>query len=305
MKQRRITDAERARVQQILDAEQTPTSSTGPVKARLPVTDPAEPDTVLDVHRPHAARVYNFWLGGKDNFEADRMVAQEMANRLPSLVRTARANRAFMTRVTRYLAGELGIRQFLDIGTGLPSPEPNLHQVAQRIAPQSKVVYVDNDPLVLVHARALLTSAPEGETSYIEADARAPDKIFGDAGFILDTGQPVAVTLIAILQLIEDDTEVHRILAELMARLCPGSVLALSVITPDTNPEQVNAAAQAAQAQGIPVTPRTRAQAEAMFSGLRLLDPGVVLAHRWRPDPDDPPLPDHEVHVYGGVAIKP
>jgi S-adenosyl methyltransferase len=258
----------------------------------------------LKTDRPHAARVYQYWLGGKDTYAADRALGDEMARLLPSLPAAARANRAFMVRSSRYLAGALGIRQFLDLGTGLPVT-PNLHEVIQHIAPVSRVVYVDNDPLVLVHARALLSSHPDGMTAYIEGDIRQPEQILAVAADTLDLSQPVAVSLIAVLQLIPDDADVRAILDAFMRPLPPGSTLSLSAITADSDPEQVGAAVRAAHAQGIPVTPRSHQQTEAMFAGLELVDPGVVLAHRWRPDRDTPGLSDRDVHVYAGVAAKP
>jgi hypothetical protein len=264
------------------------------------VTEPVD----LKTDRPHPARVYQYWLGGKDNHAADRELGDKMAQLLPSLPGAARANRAFMLRSSRYLVRELGIRQFLDLGTGLPVT-PNLHEVVQQVEPRSRVVYVDNDPIVLVHARALLTSDPDGATAYLDSDIRDPDKVLNAARGTIDLGQPVAVSLIAITQLIPDDTEVRAILDALMRPMCPGSTLSLSAITADSDPDQVGAAARAAHARGIPVTPRTRQQTEAMFAGLDLVDPGVVLAHRWYPDQDTPNLDDNDVHVYTGVAIKP
>ena len=257
----------------------------------------------LKTDQPHAARVYQYWLGGKDNYAADRELGERMAQLLPSLPGAARANRAFMVRSSRYLAQERGIRQYLDLGTGLPVA-PNLHEVVQQVDPRSRVVYVDNDPIVLVHARALLTSDPRGATAYLDSDIRDPKRILEEASATLDFSQPVAVSLIAIIQLIPDDAHVHAILDTLLAALAPGSTLSLSAITADSDPEQVGAAVRAAHAQGLPVTPRTHDQTAALFAGLDLLDPGVVLAHRWYPDEDDPDLDDRDVHVYVGVGVK-
>jgi S-adenosyl methyltransferase len=257
----------------------------------------------LKTDQPHPARMYQYWLGGKDNYAADRELGDRMAQLLPSLPGAARANRAFMLRSSRYVARERGIRQYLDLGTGLPVT-PNLHEVVQQIAPQSRVVYVDNDPIVLVHARALLTSDPRGATAYLDADIREPGRILEAAKATLDFSEPVAVSLIAILQLIPDDSVVRGILDELLAVLCPGSTLAMSAITADSDPEQVGAAVRAANAQGVPVTPRTLARTEALFAGLDLVEPGVVLAHRWHPDDDTPDLDDRDVHVYVGVGVK-
>jgi hypothetical protein len=254
--------------------------------------------------QPHPARIYSYWLGGKDHFKVDRDAGDALAEKLPSIPIAARANRGFMVRAARYLTADLGIRQFLDIGTGLPT-SPNLHQVVQGIAPTVRVVYADNDPLVLVHARALLTSTPEGNTAYLDADLHDPVNIVEQARKTLDFDQPVAVTLIAILHLFPDDAEVHRILGELTAPLCPGSAVALSVVTGDSDPARAEAAQAAAQKHGLHITLRSKAQAEALFAGLELVEPGVVLVHRWHPSVSDPPLADHDVHVWGGVAVKP
>jgi S-adenosyl methyltransferase len=257
----------------------------------------------LKTDQPHPARMYQYWLGGKDNYAADRELGERMAKLLPSLPGAARANRAFMLRSSLYLARERGIRQYLDLGTGLPVT-PNLHEVVQRIAPQSRVVYVDNDPIVLVHARALLTSDPRGATAYLDADIRDPGRILEAAKATLDFSQPVAVSLIAIIQLIPDDRVVRGILDALVAEMCPGSTLSLSAITADSDPEQVGAAVQAARTRGLLITPRTRAQTEALFAGLDMVDPGVVLAHRWHPDDDAPDLDERDVHVYVGVGVR-
>jgi hypothetical protein len=258
----------------------------------------------LDVNRAHPARIYNYLLGGKDNFKADRDAADELAAELPSLPVTARANRAFLVRVVRYLAAVRGIRQFLDVGTGLPAA-PNLHEVAQGIAPAAKIVYVDNDPLVLVHARALLTSTPQGATHYLDADLHDPTRIIEQARRVLDLGQPVAVTLLAILHLFGDDAEVRLILKALTGPLCGSSAVAVSVATADSDPDGAKAAQQVAGKHGLSVTLRSRAQVAGMLAGLDLLDPGVTLVHRWRPHPDDPPLADADIHLWGAVGLKP
>jgi O-methyltransferase involved in polyketide biosynthesis len=216
-----------------------------------------------------------------------------------------RANRNFMARAAHYLAAEQGFRQFLDIGTGLPT-SPNLHEVVQRVAPESRIVYVDNDPIVLVHARALLNSAPEGKTTYIEADLRDPDSILGAPELgVLDLDKPVALCLFAILHFVTDEEVAHRLLDRLMAPLPSGSALALSTTTADSAPEEVARGHAAYRAQGIDVKPRGRAEVEGLFRGLNLVDPGVVLVHRWHPDEAARALPDEHVHVYGGVALKP
>jgi O-methyltransferase involved in polyketide biosynthesis len=254
----------------------------------------------------HAARIYDYLLGGKDNFAADREAAARITEKLPDLPTSMRANRDFVGRVVHYLAAEAGIRQFLDVGTGLPT-SPNLHEVAQQVAPQSRVVYVDNDPLVLVHARALLTSAPEGRTAYVDADLHDPDAIFSAPEFAdtLDLSQPVAVTLMAILQYVSDDDEARYILDRLLAPLPSGSALALSTVTADTAPQQVGGGNAAYKDSGIPIRSRTRAEVERLFDGLRLVEPGVSLVTRWRPDAQARAVDDSHVYMYGGVAIKP
>jgi hypothetical protein len=259
----------------------------------------------LNTEVPHPARIYDYLLGGKDNFEADRSAAASITDVWPSLPTSMRANRDFMTRVAGYLAEELGIRQFLDIGTGLPT-SPNLHEVVQQVDPTARVVYVDNDPIVLVHARALLTSTREGRTTYLEADLRDARAIV-DApvlGDTLDLSQPVAVCLLAIMHYIVDADQAHAIIDQLMAPMAPGSVLALSTATADTNPEEVGAGIAMYNARGIISAARSRAQVEDLFRGLDLVDPGVALVHRW-PDGDRRSIRDNHVSMYGGVGIKP
>jgi hypothetical protein len=260
----------------------------------------------LNTDVPHSARIYDYLLGGKDNFEADRQAAEEIQRRLPSIATSMRANRRFMARVARYLAEERGIRQFLDIGTGLPTA-PNLHQVVQDVAPESRVVYVDNDPIVLVHARALLTSTPEGRTAYLDADLRDTASILNapQLTHTFDLSRPVAVSLIAILQFIVDEDVAHRIIDELMTPMASGSTLALSVVTVDSAPADAPGAVATYRARGIDQKPRNKAEAEALFRGLDLIEPGVVLVHRWQPDEAALAFADSDVHMYGGVAVKP
>jgi O-methyltransferase involved in polyketide biosynthesis len=255
---------------------------------------------------PHAARIYDYLLGGKDNFAPDREAAAKIVENLPHLPTSMRASRNFMRRVVHYLAAETGIRQFLDIGTGLPTA-PNLHEVAQQVAPESRVVYVDNDPLVLVHARALLTSTPEGRTAYVDADLHEPDAIFAaqELRDTFDLDVPVAVTLMAVLQYVSDDQVVHRIIDRLLQPLAPGSVLALCTVTADTAPEQVDRGNSAYKDSGIPIRSRTRAEVEELFRGLNLVEPGVTLVSRWHPDDEAKAIDDAHVYLYGGVAIKP
>ena len=258
----------------------------------------------LNTAVPHSARIYDYLLGGKDNFEADRAAAAAIVESSPNLPTSMRANRQYMARVAHVLAAERGIRQFLDIGTGLPT-SPNLHEVVQRVAPESRVVYVDNDPIVLVHARALLTTAPEGVTAYVDADLRDVRAIL-EADAVretLDFSRPVAVSLIAILQFVTDEDEAHRIIDALMAPLSSGSVLAISTVTAH-NPEAV-AGARAYNARGIPAKARTDAEVAGLFRGLELLEPGVTLVNRWRPEPGSGVVNDDHVLMSGAVAVKP
>jgi O-methyltransferase involved in polyketide biosynthesis len=259
----------------------------------------------LNTEVPHSARIYDYLLGGKDNFAADRAAAAGITVDWPHLAISMRANRNYMARQAGFIAAELGIRQFLDIGAGLPTA-PNLHEVVQTLAPESRVIYVDNDPLVLVHARALLTSTPEGRTAYLDADLHDPDTIVTSDEFrdTFDLTQPVALSLIAVLQFITDDDEAHRIIDRLMAPLPPGSVLALSTVTADSAPDEVNKGVAAYVARGIDEKARDRAEVEDLFRGLELIDPGVVLVNHWRPDDAARAVPDEHVHMYGGVARK-
>ncbi|TDD98194.1 SAM-dependent methyltransferase [Actinomadura rubrisoli] len=254
---------------------------------------------------PHSARIYDYILGGKDNYPADRAAAASIVEDWPNLPTSMRANRKFMARMAHHLAAEHGIRQFLDIGTGLPT-SPNLHEVVQAVAPESRVVYVDNDPIVLVHARALLTSTPEGRTGYLDADFRDSDAILesGRLRDYLDLDRPVALSLIAILHFIVDDAEVRRIINRLMEPLAPGSILALSTTTLDNNPEVVAAGVAAYNAHGIPTVARTKSEVETFFNGLEILDPGVVPVHHWHPDQEAAALDDAQVTIHGGIAVK-
>jgi O-methyltransferase involved in polyketide biosynthesis len=262
--------------------------------------------TDLRIDRPHSARIYDYLLGGKDNFEADRAAADAIVANLPDLPVSMRANRRFMARVVHYLAAEHGIRQFLDVGTGLPTA-PNLHQVVQAVHPSARVVYVDNDPIVLVHARALLTSTPEGKTSYVDADLFKPDGILNapELRDTLDLSQPVALTLIAVIQYVMEEDEAHHIIARLTEPLAPGSALAISAVTNDSAPQDNPRAVAAYKASGISVKARDRAGVEALFNGWEIVDPGVTLIHRWRPGEEDQAVRDEQIYMYGGVAIKP
>jgi O-methyltransferase involved in polyketide biosynthesis len=244
--------------------------------------------TGIDSTVPHSARIWNYWLGGKDNYAVDRMAGEQTIAVLPEIVDIARASRAFLARVVRYLAADAGIRQFLDIGTGLPTAD-NTHEVAQRVAPESRVVYVDNDPMVLTHARALLVGSPEGATDYIDADARDVDTILNGAAETLDFTRPVAITMLGILPFIGDDEVAHGIVRRLLAAAPDGSYLAITHSTSEVSGERViKAVQQWNEVAPTPYTLRSPAQIATFFEGLTLVEPGLVPCPRWRPDPDDP-----------------
>jgi SAM-dependent methyltransferase len=243
--------------------------------------------------------VYGYWLGGKDHYPADREVAEEVIRRRPQVVAGARANRAFLRRVVRYLAGECGIRQFLDIGTGLPAPN-STHQVAQAVAPHSRVVYVDNDPLVLVHARALLTSAPQGSCDYVGADLRDTAAVLAGAARTLDLARPVAVLLLAVLHFLPGADDPAGVVAALARPLAPGSFVVISHLTADFAPGPVAAGVQAyTTLVPAPLVPRSHAQVSALFGGLPLVPPGVVPITEWRPATGPSP---QTADLYAGVA---
>jgi S-adenosyl methyltransferase len=267
------------------------------------VHDPDGPDlAVFDTGVAHPARVYNYWLGGKDNYEADRQAAEHAVAANPNILPGVRANRAFLRRAVEYLAGEAGIRQFLDIGTGLPTAE-NTHEVAQAIAPDARIVYVDNDPIVLAHARALLTSTPEGATAYVEADARDADTILAGAAKVLDFSQPIAVMFLMILQYIPDDEHPEQIVARLMDATPSGSYLVHSDTTGDIDSERVATATARLNARLGPAQlhRRTREQMAAYFTGLDMVEPGLVLLPEWRALAN----PAHMIPCYAGVGRKP
>jgi hypothetical protein len=257
----------------------------------------------LDTSVAHPARVYGYWLGGKDYFPADRKAAEDVMRLRPQVVASARANRGFLGRVVRYLAAEAGIGQFLDIGTGLPAPG-GTHETAQRVNPGSRVVYCDNDQLVLTHARALLTSTDQGTCGYVDADLREPQTILGQAAQTLDFTQPVAVLLLAVVHFVADADDPAGIVAALAGALAPGSYVVISHLTGDFAPGQVAAATAAYNAQvPVPVTARTHAQVTRLFGGLPLLAPGVVPVSEWRPEIGDPFGQPADLH--GGVARIP
>jgi hypothetical protein len=257
----------------------------------------------IDTSRAHTARIWNYWLGGKDNYQVDRAVGDQIRQLHPGIGDYARADRVFLGRAVRHLAGEAGIRQFLDIGTGLPTAD-NTHQVAQAIAPESRVVYVDNDPLVLAHARALLTSSLEGACDYIDADMRDPDKILAKAAQTLDFSQPVAVTMLGVVIFIEDDAAAYGVARQFMDAMPAGSYLVLSHTISSPAMPDVDAAVAFWNEHGTPkLTQRTPEQITRFFDGLDLLEPGVVSCSRWRQDSTPWGEPE-EVAMYGGVGRK-
>jgi hypothetical protein len=259
--------------------------------------------TKLDAGVPHSARLWNYWLGGKDNFAVDRAVADQILAMVPEMVESARADRAYLGRVVRYLAGEVGIRQFLDVGTGIPTAN-NTHEVAQQIAPTSRIVYVDNDPLVLVHARALLTSHPEGRTDYLEADLREPEKIIEGARRTLDFDQPIGLTMLGILNFVPDDDVAAQLVARLVEALPPGSYLAISHPTTEINGEtMIEALRLWNDGPAAKMVLRSAEQVKHLFGDLDMVEPGVVSCSQWRPDKGEEnaePVPH-----YGGVGRKP
>ncbi|MGW1894522.1 SAM-dependent methyltransferase [Streptomyces sp. NPDC002004] len=255
----------------------------------------------INTSQPHTARIWNYWLGGKDNYEVDRVVGDHIRELHPGIGEYARADRLFLGRAVRHLVADRGIRQFLDVGTGLPTAD-NTHEVAQRLAPESRVVYVDNDPLVLAHARALLTSTPEGRTDYLDEDLRNADAILEHATKTLDFTEPVALMLLGVVIFIGDDDEAYGLVRRLLDGLPPGSHLVLShTVTSPAMPD-VDAAVAYWNEHGTPkLTQRTPEAVARFFDGLEVLDPGVVSCSRWRPGDGDEP---GEVAMFGGVGLK-
>jgi O-methyltransferase involved in polyketide biosynthesis len=257
----------------------------------------------FDARVAHPARIYDYWLGGKDNFEADRIAGEETIAAYPAIRASARANRAFLARTVRYLAAEQGIRQFLDLGTGLPTAS-NTHEVAQSVAPASRIVYVDNDPLVLSHARALLTSDPQGVTAYLDADLRDTDKILEQASDTLDFSQPVAIMLLAIVHYIPDLAEAQRIVARLISAVPSGSYVTISHAASDISPEEMAEMIRRMNerlAEGNHVG-RPREVVAKFFDGLELVEPGVVKVTEWRPT--SKVEAEGPTSLWGGVGRK-
>ncbi|WP_283137057.1 SAM-dependent methyltransferase [Rhizohabitans arisaemae] len=267
------------------------------------MSDPEWQPIDLGVDRPHSARIWNYWLGGKDNYAADRDAGDMVAQLIPGITDSARADRAFLGRCVRHLVADLGIRQFLDIGTGLPTAD-NTHEVAQRLAPESRIVYVDNDPLVLAHARALLVSSPQGTTRYIDADLREPARILESARETLDFSRPVAIMLLGILHHIVDDDEAYRIVRQLIDAVPPGSCMVLAHATAEVHGEAMHEAMRRfMEMGGTPIVARDRHRLAGFFDGLELLEPGVVSCSRWRPEtgPGEAPA---EVSQFCAAGIK-
>ncbi len=261
------------------------------------------PQDTLNTHEPHSARIYNYWLGGKDNYPADRAMGDQILSVLPMIGEMAVQNRAFLQRAVRYLVKEQGIRQFLDIGTGLPTAD-NTHEVAQQAAPDARIVYVDNDPLVLAHARALLTSTPEGHTAYVDADLRDPATILRASAEHLDLSQPVGLVLLGLLFHIPDDS-VFDIVRELVAALPSGSHVVITHSTDAaTGESMVEAVRQWNEASPVPIVLRSPEEIERFFEGLDLLEPGLVSIPMWRPAPSEVGEPRF-MDEFGAVARKP
>jgi O-methyltransferase involved in polyketide biosynthesis len=250
---------------------------------------------------PHNARVWNYWLGGKDNYDSDREVGEHIRSLYPSIVGVARADRDFLGRAVRFLAREAGIRQFLDIGTGLPTVD-NTHEVAQRVAPSCRIVYVDNDPLVLTHARALLASAPEGATDYVDADVHDPETILREAARTLDFTQPVALMMLGILNFVLDDDDAYAVVARLVDAVPAGSYLVMTHPTLEYGGEVNKEAMEFWNANAKPpICARDRRQVERFFAWLELLEPGLVSCSQWRPDPS---VSNRPVAQFGAIGLK-
>lgn len=258
----------------------------------------------LDTDTPHSARIYDYWLGGKDNFAVDRAVGEAMIEAIPGMRYMAGENRKFVHRAARDLVEKEGIRQFLDVGTGIPT-SPNLHEIAQKAAPETRVVYVDNDPIVLTHARALLLSSEEGRCEYLDADLREPRSILTDPDLTetLDLSKPIGLTLIAILMLLADEDDPWSKVAELRDAMPSGSCLAITHPTADFNVHEVQQAVAAATGAGMTLVARTREAVARLFGDWELLDPGLVPVSMWRPDTsvEDP----NAAYYWAGVARKP
>lgn len=273
-------------------------------------TSPAD----LRMDRAHAARVYDYYLGGKTHYEADREVGDRVMAAWPTVPTAARTNRGFMHRAARVLATEYGIDQFLDIGTGIPT-EPNLHQVVQGENPHARVVYVDNDPLVLAHARALMDSTPQGRTVYLHASVTDPDSILQAAEVTrtLDLSRPVALSAVALMHFVPDELDAYGILGRFLAALPSGSALVLTHVTGDFDAESMRKVLDVYRSRGTAVVVRGKAEFARFFDGLDLIAPGIEVPHRWRPEAGGRPhidrergvLQDADVGLWAGIALKP
>jgi S-adenosyl methyltransferase len=266
----------------------------------------ADEQADLETERAHSARIYDYLLGGRDNYPVDREAAEKALQVFPTAQIAARTNRAFMHRAVAHLV-ESGIQQFLDVGTGIPTA-PNLHQVAQAITPASRVVYVDNDPLVLAHAAALMVSGPEGRTAFVRADARDPHSVLDDPALrrVLDLSRPVGLSIVAMLHFVEDDEIATAIVRTLMENLAPGSYLVLTHATADIDPEAIRASQNAYASSGVRGRLRGAEEIAEMFlSGLEVQEPGIVVPQAWRPSATDVgEIGDTDVPVYAVVARK-
>ncbi|MFJ8660698.1 SAM-dependent methyltransferase [Streptomyces sp. NPDC093795] len=258
----------------------------------------------IDTSTPHPARMYDWFLGGKDNYPVDEAMARQLLTVDARGRDMARVNRAFMHRAIRWLSAH-GVRQYLDVGTGIPT-EPNLHQIAQEAAPESRIVYCDNDPIVLAHAAALLRSTPQGATEYIQADARDPEIILERAGKVLDFDKPIALSMLALLHFVGDEDGAYELVRKLVDQLAPGSYLVLSHVTGDFNPEGAAQAAAMYKARGLTLRPRSRDELAAFFDGMEFVEPGVSLTAEWHPELGEPvPVPgDEPIPGWAGVARK-
>ena len=284
--------------------------SEGTTPSSDPMDGPGDAENALaqlDVNLPHSARVYDYYLGGKDNYAVDRQTGDKAAGSWPAVRTAVRENRAFLGRAVRYLVREAGIRQFLDIGTGLPSGN-NVHQIAQSLEPTSRVVYVDNDPIVLIHARALLASHPAGRTAYLDADLRDPRELLRSvrATGTLDFDEPIALMLVAILHFLTDEDRPREIVRTLLEAMPSGSYFTASHVTPEHDPAGVRGLENTYRAGGIPAQARDSAAfTEMAFAGLEPVDPGVTLVSEWRPYPEHVRPSADQVNWYGGVARIP
>ncbi|MGC4982513.1 SAM-dependent methyltransferase [Streptomyces sp. DT193] len=267
------------------------------------MTDAGTRAEEIDTSKPQSARMYDYFLDGKDNYPVDWEAAEQVISFFPAVKQMARTNRDFMHRAARLLARR-GIRQFLDIGTGIPTA-PNLHQIVQAITPDARVVYADNDPIVLRHAEALLHSDPQGRTAYIQADAQEPQKILAAARQTLDFDQPVALSMMALLHLVGDEDDPYGIVAELLDSLAPGSYLALSHATGDFDPQAWERVVEVYRKGGTTAQVRSRAEFTRFFTGLELLDPGIELAAEWDPEGERAHTEGEQIPLYVGVARKP